>query len=473
MYLILGCGTAGYFVAEGLNERRKELLLVDKDHKRVEDLREMGFEVVEGDITDKETLKAAKLSKANTVLILTTDVKLNRSTAELVRKLNPQVPIIVRAGPKSTKNEFSDLDVDVVIYPTSVVADYAINSAMELDVSKKFKKLKQILSEISNGLAIVVHNNPDPDSIASALTLKRIAEGYGKSADIIYGDEIGHEENRALVNLMGIELKHASEVDDFGKYSKIALVDTAIPESNNPLPRNIVPDIVIDHHQINIGEVKAEYIDIRTDTGATSTILAEYAKHLEKELDRELATALLYGIKTDTQDFTRGTTPLDLRAVATLYPAADHDLIAKIEAPPMLLETMDVLGEAIRNRKVKGSYLLSNVGFIRDRDVLPQAADYLLNLEGISTVVVYGIGEGAIHLSARNKDIRINLGKLMEKAFGDIGQAGGHGTAAAAKIPLGLFGGVKDKDALLRLAEDAVTERFLKIVGVKGKKSRP
>jgi nanoRNase/pAp phosphatase (c-di-AMP/oligoRNAs hydrolase) len=189
------------------------------------------------------------------------------------------------------------------------------------------------------------------------------------------------------------------------------------------------------------------------------------------ELTEELATVLLYGIKTDTQDFTRSTTPADLNSVALLYPKADHDLLAKIETPLMSSETLDVLGEAIKSRKIHGSYLLSNVGFIRDRDTLPQAADYLLKLEGISTVVVYGIGKDVIHISARNRDIRINLGEVMQKAFGDIGQAGGHATAAAAKISLGLFQSVKDKSSLLNLATEAVTDRFLKAVGAgeKGK----
>jgi nanoRNase/pAp phosphatase (c-di-AMP/oligoRNAs hydrolase) len=155
--------------------------------------------------------------------------------------------------------------------------------------------------------------------------------------------------------------------------------------------------------------------------------------------------------------------------VALLYSKADHDLLLKIETPLMSAETLDVLSEAIRNRKIRGSFLLTNVGFIRDRDTLPQAADYLLRLEGISTVLVYGIGEDVIHISGRNKDIRINLGEIMQKAFGNIGSAGGHATAAAAKIPLGLFGGVKDKDSLLKLAEEAITDRFFRAVGLEEK----
>jgi len=109
------------------------------------------------------------------------------------------------------------------------------------------------------------------------------------------------------------------------------------------------------------------------------------------------------------------------------------------------------------------------VGFIKERDTLPQAADHLLKLEGVSVVLVYGLSADVVHISARNKDIRINLGDAMKNAFGDIGEAGGHPTAAAAKINLGLLGSSRDKESLLKLAEEAITYRFLKEVGIEEK----
>jgi nanoRNase/pAp phosphatase (c-di-AMP/oligoRNAs hydrolase) len=132
----------------------------------------------------------------------------------------------------------------------------------------------------------------------------------------------------------------------------------------------------------------------------------------------------------------------------------------------MSLETMDVLGEAIRNKHIEGTYLISDVGFIHDRDTLPQAADHLLKLEGINTVLVFGMTEDKIHLSARSKDIRMNIGEVIQRAFGDIGSAGGHQRSAAAQIPLGIFMGLKDKATLLKLADEAITRRFLAAVGV-------
>ena len=466
MYIILGCGTAGYLAAKELSEFEREVVIVEKDPGRIKALKDDGLKnIIKGNMMSEQVLKKAGLDKADAVLILTTDTELNKTAIKAVRAVNTDVALIVRAGVSHTEDDFAPEEVDAVVYPANVVAKYVVSNIDEIEPQKKLNKLKKIISEADKGVAIVTQNNPDPDAIASAVTLKRIIENEGKTADIIYGEEIGHEENRALVNLMGIQLTHISKVADIRDYSKIALIEASIPGQNNPLNKDIVPDIIIDHHPVDKKRIKGKYIDVRPEVGATSTIMTQYLLNIDYELSEELSTLLLYGIKTDTQDFTRGATPADLNAVAVLYPRANHDLLAKIQTPLMSSETLDTLGAAIKNRRIVGSHLISNVGFIRDRDTLPQAADYILRLEGISTVLVYGIAKDVVHISSRNRDIRINLGEAMNTAFGDIGQAGGHSTAAAAKIPLGLFGEVKDKSSLLRLVEDAVKDRFLKAVG--------
>ncbi len=472
MYIILGCGTAGYSTAKELSELKRDIVIVEKDPERIKALKDAGLKnIIKGNMTSEQALKKAGLEKADGVLILTTNQDLNKKTTEAVRAINTDVTIIVRAGASSTEGVFASDEADVVIYPSEVVAKYAVSNLDEIEPKKKLDKLRKIISEADKGIAIVTQNNPDPDAIASAVTLKRIIEKLEKTADIIYGEEIGHEENRALVNLMGIQLTHISKVADLRDYSKIALIEASVPGQNNPLKSDIVPDIIIDHHPADIKRLKGKYVDVRPEVGAASTIMTQYLIHMDYELNEELSTLLLHGIKTDTQDFTRGATPADLNAVAVLYPRANHDMLAKIQTPLMSAETLDTLGAAIKNRRVVGSHLVSNVGFIRDRDTLPQAADYILRLEGVSTVLVYGIAKDVVHISSTNRDIRINLGEAMTAAFGDIGQAGGHSTAAAAKISLGLFGGVRDKGSLLRLVEDAVQDRFLKAVGA-GEKSK-
>jgi len=301
------------------------------------------------------------------------------------------------------------------------------------------------------------------------MTFKRIVEKMGKSADIIYGGEIGYDENKALINLLGIEAVPIAKIKNMQDYSKIALIEASIPGENNSLSKEIRPDIIIDHHPFDATKISADYIDIRPELGATSTILTEYLTKLDYEISEELATLLLYGIKTDTGGFTRGATSKDLQAVALLYPKASQELLNKIETPLMSSETLDVLGEAIRTGEALEACCWPMWALLRKGTPCPQAADHLLKLEGVTVVLVYGLSKKVVHISARNKDIRINLGDALEQAFGDIGEAGGHPTAAAAKINLGLFGSAKDKESLLKLAEEAITDRFLKVVGIEEK----
>lgn len=471
MYIILGSGKAGYNVARHLRETGRQCTLVDINPERTEALKEMGFDnVVEGDVSSPEVLDKIDIGQARGIVVLTTDLDLNLKVARNIREINGDVPIIIRAGSQNASEEIKGLEIDEIIYPASAIAEKAVQSLERLEAKKNLKHLCSIIREADETVAIVVQDNPDPDAIASAMSLKLIIEKMDRTADVIYGGRIGYEENKALINLLEIEAVPISKIKDIRSYSKVALIEASLPGENNSLPKDIQPDIIIDHHPFDPAKVSADYIDIRPELGATSTILAEYLTELGLEVSEQLATLLLYGIKSDTGCFTRGTTPKDLQAVTLLYPKVSQELLTRIETPLMSSETLDVLGEAIKNRKTIGSLLLANAGFIRDRDTLPQAADHLLKLEGVATVLVYGLAKDVVNISGRNKDIRIHLGEAMETSFGDIGEAGGHPTAAAAKINLGLFGDAKDKGSLLKLAEEAITDRFLKVVGVEEKK---
>jgi nanoRNase/pAp phosphatase (c-di-AMP/oligoRNAs hydrolase) len=185
---------------------------------------------------------------------------------------------------------------------------------------------------------------------------------------------------------------------------------------------------------------------------------------LDMEPSRNLATALFYGIQSDTDYFKRETSKLDFEAAAYLQGHIDATILNMIENPEISTEIMEVIAKAIMNRKVvKGNIALAYVGEITNRDALPKAADYLLKMEGISTTFVFGIVGDEIHISARTKDLRLNLGEILNKAFG----GGGHQTAAAAKIPLGIFKAVSDKGALRKLVEEAIRAKILEVIGIK------
>jgi nanoRNase/pAp phosphatase (c-di-AMP/oligoRNAs hydrolase) len=247
----------------------------------------------------------------------------------------------------------------------------------------------------------------------------------------------------------------------------IALVDSSGPGVNNELPRSTRVNIIVDHHKN--GEhpsTVADFVDIRPGVGATASIMTQYLMELDIPVNKSVATALLYGIRADTRDFKRNVTPQDLNYAAFLLPLTDSDLLDKITSPSISQETVEIIGNAIRNRRLKSGYLFSNVGYIRNRDALPQAADMLIHLEGVNTALVYGISDQNIVISARNKDIRLHLGNVMAEAFGPIGEAGGHATMAAAMIPLSYFSMVKEKEGLLDLIIDPILKRFSSIVGL-------
>jgi len=464
-YAILGCGSVGHAVADALVDQGKDVLIVDSDEGRVEALRDQDLNARQADI--REEAVAESVLDRDVVLIMSSDVEANAAAVENIRSAGGDQFIVARASDPVSADDLTAMGADVVVNPSAVIADSALRALETGELEYKARQLAEVIDGTDGRMAILIHRSPDPDSIASAAALKAIAASLDVEADIVYEGEIGHQENRAFVNLLGIELVPAEEVDE-ADYDTMALVDHA--KAGEPLPEADV-DVVIDHYEHD-HEHDAAFTDIRPNVSATSTILTKYIQELDISLDEEVATALLYGIRAETLDFKRDTTPADLTAAAYLYPFADHDTLEQVESPSMSPETLDVLAEAIRNREVQGSHLVSNAGFIRDRDALAQAAQHLLNLEGITTTAVFAIAEDTIYLAARSKDIRMDIGKVLEDAFEDIGETAGHSTDASVEIPLGIFTGIEvsedNRETLLELTEEAVTKKLFQAMGVDG-----
>ncbi|MCK4476606.1 MAG: NAD-binding protein [Methanophagales archaeon] len=469
---IFGCGRVGYAVANELKARGIEVVIVDTDEKKVELLKEEDFIAFVGDISEPEVItKVRGEGEPEAIFILSNDSEVNKKAVKNVKETLPQTRLVVRAIEPEDKEDLKELDVDVALSIRDITARAALESLEKIEAQRKAKELAAMIEEIKEKrkgkgkLGIVVHDSPDSDAIASALALKQIAKNVDVSADILYRGEIGHHINRAFVNILGIEMRRIEREDELKEYDKLALIDATVPGANNLLPPEGNVDIIIDHHVANNKEkVYADFFDVRTDNGATSTIMTRYLQELDIPVDKVLATALLQGIRTDTSSFKRETHPSDFSAAAFLHVKADKDLLEQIETPPMSTEMLNVIGDAIVHKKIKGSYLITNVGAVANRDAIPQAADYLLNLEGITTAIVIGLCEDVICVSGRSKDIRVNIGDAFVSAFGEIGSAGGHATMAAAQLSLGIFSGIKDKDTLMQLAEDAVTKRFLSVM---------
>jgi nanoRNase/pAp phosphatase (c-di-AMP/oligoRNAs hydrolase) len=465
-HLICGCGSVGYLILEELKKEGSRLLCMDSNPERVQELREQKIEAFLRDLLDPNMLQG--IADFDIAFVVSDTHEANSSGLKIIRKKFPHVHIVVRAIDPISEKVLIEEGADLVLYPQQVVAKAAIDHLRKYQKHHLSKKLFDLLNSWDGILGIITHTNPDPDAISSAMGLAAIAKiaNPGLETRIMYDGIIGHQENRTLVNLLDIKMeKIRPEMLDL--CSHLALVDCKGPGVNNGLLQKSIVDIIIDHHYEPPTESgQTAFVDVRQNAGACATILTEYLIELGIEPDQMVATALLYGIRADTKQFRRNTTSRDLEYSAFLLKYSDEDLLEKIMSPQYSHETIDIIGDAINNRKTKNGYLFSNVGYVRNRDALPQAADLLINLEGISTALVYGITDEAIIMSGRNRDLRLNLGNVMSEAFSDIGDAGGHATMAAASIPLHVFSSVRDKKDLLALVIEPILQNFYRLVGL-------
>jgi nanoRNase/pAp phosphatase (c-di-AMP/oligoRNAs hydrolase) len=153
--------------------------------------------------------------------------------------------------------------------------------------------------------------------------------------------------------------------------------------------------------------------------------------------------------------------------VLSLYDRTDRDLLRRLSTPAVSGATVDAIADAIRNRVVRGSTLLTHVGRTNERDALPQAADYLATLEGVETAIVFGIVDDAVQLSARSTDSRVHVGDALATAFDDVGSGGGHREMGGGEIPLGLFADYdSDDEVFLDIVERIVTHRLTAALGL-------
>ena len=466
-YAILGFGRTGYHILQEIRSEGRRIIIIDRDKDRVQELRDQGFEAVEKDIGSPSLL--AGIPAIDVAFILTGDAAANAAAAKLLRERDPHVSILARASDPRQVKELEEAGSDHVLLPQQMVAKAVVHQVRTLAANRISRRLYTLLSEWEGTLGIITHSNPDPDAISSALALSAIAASASPgrlTCRIFYDGIIGRQENRTLVNLLAVSLEKLDS-RALQECTYLALVDSPAPGANNALLPHTRVHIIIDHHQDIAGEDPAvSFSDVRPGLGATASIFAQYLQELDIGVDRKVATGLLYGIRSDTHDFRRNVTPEDLNNAAFLLPLTDPGLLDQIMSPSLPQETLDVLGKAIANRVIRSGYLFSDVGYIRNRDALPQAADLLISLEGVNTAVVYGISDDSVVMSARNHDVRTHIGNVLREAFGDIGDAGGHPQMAAATIPLLYFSHVRDKEGLLGLVIDPLIGRIADLVGL-------
>ncbi|GAB4351325.1 MAG: DHHA1 domain-containing protein [Candidatus Abyssubacteria bacterium] len=300
---------------------------------------------------------------------------------------------------------------------------------------KKVERLLKVLSD-KKKILIVSHDNPDPDTLASAFALRDlILKKLDAEVVIGFTGIVGRAENRAMIRYLNIPLKRLDDLD-VSEFDTTVLVDSQPHTGKMGLPDGVKPDVVIDHHPVHPESRKIEYHDIQSRIGATSTIITQYYIAEGIEMDSRLATALLYGIKSDTRDLGRETSKYDLEAYLYLYPRANLKLLSKIEYAEVPREYFRVYERAIESAVTFNGVITSFLGDIDNPDMVAEMADMLVRLEKTHCALVAGYYGEHIYISIRTRDTDVNAGKLVQRVVGKLGNAGGHGSMSAGRIRL-------------------------------------
>jgi nanoRNase/pAp phosphatase (c-di-AMP/oligoRNAs hydrolase) len=323
----------------------------------------------------------------------------------------------------------------------------------------RFKKLKDTLQG-KNRLLIVMQDNPDPDSIGAAVTLRRLANVLGNiQCTITHGGSVGRGENRALVRYLDLNLRPIQDID-CTKFDFIAVVDAQPGTGNCSLPVDIVPDIVIDHHSLREITRKVKFVDIRVGYGAASTIMLEYLIQAGITPDIQLATALLYAIRSDTQDLGRQASRVDIEAVSFLFPLANQRMVGDIQRGSVPRIYFRMLDSALRNARIYSRSIISDLGQIDNPDMIAEVADLLLREDETYWTMCTGLSQGKLHISVRTSKEDARADRVIHKIVARKGTGGGHQTYAGGQIPLDNT--TKSRQANL---EKLVHRRFLKAIG--------
>lgn len=302
------------------------------------------------------------------------------------------------------------------------------------DTRERLKRMQQALTKMKRVL-ILPHTDPDPDCIASALGLRRLlAERMGVRSELVYRGIIGRAENKALVRYLGSPLRCLTE-RDLVPSLPLVLVDTQPGAGNNAAPADHPVAVVLDHHPLRQETAKAAYADVRP-VGATSTLVTEYLQAAEIALDPPLATALFYGIKTDTMGLGRGATPADVAAYFYLQPHIDVQALVEIERAQVPADYFRRFVAALQATRIFRDVAITYIGLMSYPDLAAEVADLLLRLEGAVWVLCMGVYEQELILSARTRAPHGNAGQLVQEIVGRDGTSGGHGMLAGGELPL-------------------------------------
>ncbi|MGH9410347.1 MAG: DHH family phosphoesterase [Vicinamibacterales bacterium] len=420
-------------------------------------LHDAGIEAATGDPRRVDTYLKADISPNTCFIVQDTGRRSVKKILEAVRDAGGTLVYVLHTGRRPANGrpedgqEVTHLDLSELLRPMLVT---------ELSRSMTRARVQQYQRYFADAVRVLIllHNDPDPDALASGLALRNLLRRTKTTAIIGAMQGVTRPENLRMANMLDIQVEQITPAS-FEGFERIATVDVQPHYFGGLLDR---ADLVIDHHPEHPG-YSAVFKDIRADYGSTSTILTEHLRAVDVNISERTATAMLYAIKSDTLFFARHTNRVDLEAFTFLYPLADAALIRKMEGAEITLERLEYVTRAARTGILREQVFTAFIGDAPREDFIPYTADFFLQLEDVRWTILAGVVNGSMIVSVRNLGYSKNAGEFVKRWFADIGSAGGHRAMAKAVVPLdrfrSKFGDLDPAALTARFAEMA--EQFL------------
>ena len=400
-------------------------------------LHDAGIPIVSGDTHRADTYLKADITPGTCVIIEDNGKRSLGKILEAVRDAGGVLVYVLGIGAEASAKRAEESHAefpDVSYLSVSELFGGPLLTEFSRSLTRaRVQQYQRYFSDVDRVL-ILLHNDPDPDAMASALALRNVLRRTKATAIIGAVQGVTRPENLRMANLLDINVDTIS-LASLKEYDRVALVDVQ-PHYFGGLVDRV--DLVIDHHPEQAGYA-AVFKDIRADYGSTSTILTEHLRAVDVSISERTATAMLYAIKSDTLFFNRQTNRVDLEAFSYLYPLADATMIRKMEGAEITSERLDYVMKAHQRGALLDQVFCAFLGQTPREDFIPYVADFFLQLEDVKWTIVAGIVNESMVISVRNMGYSKNAGEFVRRAFADVGSAGGHHAMAKAVVPMRAF----------------------------------
>ncbi|HVZ24209.1 MAG TPA: DHH family phosphoesterase, partial [Vicinamibacterales bacterium] len=352
-------------------------------------LHESGLNIAAGDLRRTDTYLKADLTPGTCVVVEDGGRKSLRKVLEAISDAGGSLVYVLGVGTADSRKREEDLKAQFPELNYLALSEL-FGGPLLTEFSRSLTRLKvqqyQRFFSDADRVLILLHNDPDPDAMASGLALRNVLRRTKATAVIGALRGVTRPENLRMMNLLDInvEIITASQIDDF---DRIAMVDVQPHYFGGVIDR---VDLVIDHHPEQSGYT-AVYKDIRADYGSTSTILTEHLRAVDANISERTATAMLYAIKSDTLFFNRQANRVDIEAFSFLYPLADATLIRKMEGAEITMERLEYVLKAKQHGRLREQVFCAFLGESPREDFIPYVADFYLQLEETKWTIVAGI----------------------------------------------------------------------------------